>query len=146
MTDMPQGNGWWQANDGKWYAPQVPAIVEQPLPPGTGVPSAFCSACGAAMLGSAVVCGRCGTTTGRPKDKTVAVLLAVFFGICTWLYTYKRDSKKFWIGAGLGVAGVVLSTIGIGLLILLGVWIWAIVNVARKPDAFYRQFPNGSLQ
>jgi len=98
------------------------------------------------MLGSAVVCGRCGTTTGRPKDKTVAVLLAVFFGICTWLYTYKRDSKKFWIGAGLGVAGVVLSTIGIGLLILLGVWIWAIVNVARKPDAFYRQFPNGSLQ
>lgn len=23
MTDAPQGSGWWQASDGKWYPPEV---------------------------------------------------------------------------------------------------------------------------
>jgi hypothetical protein len=33
------------------------------------------------------------------KSKTVALLLAVFLGSATWLYTYETDKKKFWIGA-----------------------------------------------
>lgn len=30
MSDVPQGEGWWQASDGRWYAP------EQFQPPGAG--------------------------------------------------------------------------------------------------------------
>src|SRR5664280_2532615 len=33
MTDTAQGPGWWQASDGKWYAPQAPEA-------GTGAPEA----------------------------------------------------------------------------------------------------------
>ena len=35
MSDAPQGPGWWQASDGKWYPPDdsaaTPAPVQQPL-------------------------------------------------------------------------------------------------------------------
>ena len=35
------------------------------------------------------------------KDKTAAILLAVFLGFWAWLYTYKRDAWKFWLCLGL---------------------------------------------
>ncbi len=38
---------------------------------------------------------------GRPSDKGKskggAVTLAIFFGIYSWLYTYRRDRNKFWL-------------------------------------------------
>lgn len=37
MSDAPQGPGWWQASDGKWYAPeQAPGAAPAP---GYGVPA-----------------------------------------------------------------------------------------------------------
>ncbi len=33
MSDTPQGLGWWQASDGKWYPPQASSHQESP-PPG----------------------------------------------------------------------------------------------------------------
>jgi len=30
MSDVPQGPGWWQATDGKWYPPQSPTAPGQP--------------------------------------------------------------------------------------------------------------------
>jgi hypothetical protein len=40
MSDVPQGPGWWQASDGKWYPPEsAPAPYPQAGPPGpTGPP------------------------------------------------------------------------------------------------------------
>jgi hypothetical protein len=35
-----------------------------------------------------------------PKNKTVAILLAVFFSFWSWLYTYGKNAKKFWISMG----------------------------------------------
>lgn len=33
MSDTPQGDGWWQASDGKWYPPQqAPGAAQQPAP------------------------------------------------------------------------------------------------------------------
>jgi serine/threonine kinase PknH len=32
MTDQPQGHGWWQAADLKWYPPELHADYEAPLP------------------------------------------------------------------------------------------------------------------
>lgn len=33
MSDVSQGPGWWQASDGKWYAPKVAPGVTAPPPP-----------------------------------------------------------------------------------------------------------------
>ena len=33
MSDTSQGPGWWQASDGKWYAPQPPVQVQPAAPP-----------------------------------------------------------------------------------------------------------------
>ena len=65
----------------------------------------FCSACGNALLSTAVVCPRCGSPTSNysqnpsslGKSKTTAVVLAVFLGPWAWLYTYRKNAAKFWI-------------------------------------------------
>ncbi|MEQ8840672.1 MAG: hypothetical protein RIB98_06800 [Acidimicrobiales bacterium] len=47
MSDTSQGDGWWQASDGKWYPPEThpdytaPAPSTPPGPPPTSPPSAF---------------------------------------------------------------------------------------------------------
>lgn len=37
MSDAPQGPGWWQASDGKWYPPSAPPAY---APPPYGLPTA----------------------------------------------------------------------------------------------------------
>lgn len=34
MSDVPQGPGWWQASDGKWYPPEAFGASQQQPPPG----------------------------------------------------------------------------------------------------------------
>jgi hypothetical protein len=70
------------------------------------------------------------------------VLLAVFLSFWTWLYTFQRDAAKFWWGLGLAIFGLITALFIIGDFILLGVWIWAIVDTAKKSDYWYQQFPN----
>ena len=67
--------------------------------------SRFCSGCGTAQVVSAAICASCGTPAqSQPlnyvsgKSKTTAVLLAVFLGFWSWLYTFKVDKSKFFIG------------------------------------------------
>ena len=39
MSDVPQGPGWWQASDGRWYPPQsAPTPVSPPPAPGSAMP------------------------------------------------------------------------------------------------------------
>jgi hypothetical protein len=87
--------------------------------------------------------GQTGLTMYSPKDKTVAILLAVFLSFWSWLYTYQRDKQKFWTGLVLGFGSAVLSFLIFPLVIPFGIWIWAIIDVCRKPDIYYRQFPQG---
>jgi hypothetical protein len=174
MSDVSQGPGWWQASDGKWYAPEqmqqpqqppppvpnyspqapVPAPSPYPsqMPPQTG-PQTYaapgyvqkvCPGCSTPLMASAAVCPRCGTPVAAPRSKGVAILLAVFLSFWTWLYTYKRDAQKFWIGLAVAVVGGILSAFFIGIPIVLGVWIWAIVDVARKSDSYYMLYPSGA--
>lgn len=113
--------------------------------------SKFCVGCGKGLISSSAVCPSCGTPSSGsvysapsgPKDKTVAILLAVFLGHWTWLYTYDKDSQKFWIGTGLMVLGLLTLIIGIGFLVLLGLFIWAIVDVATRTNNYYTNYPNG---
>ncbi|MDA8185133.1 MAG: zinc ribbon domain-containing protein [Actinomycetota bacterium] len=67
------------------------------------------------------------STTGAPvlaantrpgaKSKVVAILLAVFLGPWTWLYTYARDAKKFWIGIGVVVAWIVFYALAVSVFV-----------------------------
>ena len=81
----------------------------------------FCSRCGGPTEPLANACTRCGTTLRQPeaaangaKSKTAAILLAVFLSFFTWLYTYRRDYWKFWIGlaVAVGVFAAVYLTSG----------------------------------
>ena len=107
----------------------------------------FCQSCGQIIKKEAVICIKCGVPVKRggflgpaiPKDKTAAVLLAVFLGIWTWVYTYKRDAWKFWLNLGLMIP-LTLLTLGFWVIVP---WIWAIIDVAVKPSEWYQNFPNG---
>lgn len=130
--------------------PQVahPLVVSASLPvasrPQQPLPAAmFCPACGNQIVHTAAICPSCGTVVGTPKDKTVAVLLAVFLFAWTWVYTYKRDAVKFWIGGVLGLIGLATSWLVVGFFLMLGVWIWAVIDTAVKPTTYYQRFPRG---
>ncbi|MGH7665997.1 MAG: hypothetical protein ACREN1_01600, partial [Candidatus Dormibacteria bacterium] len=104
----------------------------------------FCGGCGAPVVSTAVVCVKCGTGLGSPRNKGIAILLAVFLGSWTWLYTYKTDSTKFWIGLALEIVGAITTLVLIGFVILFGVWLWSIIDRATKSEDFYAQYPNAT--
>lgn len=100
----------------------------------------LCPSCSQMLVATAVVCPACGTAVGSPKSKGVAVLLAVFLTFWTWVYTYQRDKVKFWSGLALAFLGGVLTLVLIGWVVLFGVWLWAVLDTAMKPETFYRQY------
>jgi len=90
------------------------------------------------------------------------VLLAVFLSFWTWLYTYKKSNWKFLIGLAVSAGGVILLGVGgamrrndttfecqayghcagggyasFGFLLVLGIWIWAIIDVSIKSQWWY---------
>lgn len=73
-----------------------------------------------------------------PKQKTTAVLLAVFLTFWTWVYTYKVDAWKFWLN-------LVLSFLTVGFWAIFVAWPWAIIDAARRKDDWYLAFPNGDI-
>lgn len=81
-----------------------------------------------------------GQATAVMKTKTPAVLLAVFLGTWTWLYTYQRDATKFWITLG---AQFLLFLLGIGFIINWGFWLWAVIEASNRSDDWYNKYPNG---
>jgi len=99
-----------------------------------------------------------------------SILLAVFLGFWTWLYTYKKDGWKFWAGLGICVAMGFGAGFGLGVsiannlnesdeltesliiqlmiayivitIIGTGIWIWGIVDTAIKKSEWYDNYPN----
>ena len=106
----------------------------------------YCWSCGAVIKKDAELCTNCGVRAGRrtsypAKDKAVSILLAVFLSFWTWLYTYKRDYWKFWVGLGLNLT--VFNPVWTWLVLFtpnIGIWIWAIVDVSVKPKEFYQNY------
>lgn len=139
--------------------------------------SKFCSACGNALIETAVICPKCGSPTTmyspqsspQGKSKTTAVVLAVFLGIWSWLYTYQVNAPKFWITFSLSLALFVtimivawqsyvaptyeaqdqlralVSILGpLWQILVLGSWLWALLDNATKPRAFYLNYGSKS--
>jgi len=148
----------------------------------------YCPECAKPVKRNAVICPHCGiqikelavsTPTQNikiepaspPKSKTVSVVLAVFFGFWSWLYTYRRDQIKFWIFLGILITmwvsytGYACSSIGETLsnpyfnmdsytsnintfsnwMFAVGAigWFWALIDAVRRPAYFYLNYPNG---
>jgi hypothetical protein len=109
-----------------------------------------CPACANPTSQYSEICVKCGTglkesvAAVAPKGarhKSSAVLLAVFLCCCTWLYTYKKDSWKFWVALAVWVFMIMVlaAHIGpLGWLLAAVIWIWSIVDTARRPPAWYR--------
>lgn len=79
---------------------------------------------------------------GSPRSKGAAILLAVFLSFWTWLYTFKIDAGKFWGGLILATIGAFTAFIFVGFFLMLGVWLWAIIDTATKSEQWYQQYPN----
>jgi len=86
----------------------------------------------------------------QPKSKSVAVVLAIFLGIWSFLYTYKKDAVAFWVGVGLqifltfGILASPASSGSEGAIILIGFafgLVAFIVAVSRSSE-WYQRYPN----
>jgi hypothetical protein len=114
----------------------------------------FCPSCGEPVKAQAVICVHCGVALRpagylpatpfatlppvpfSPKQKSTAVLLAVFLGPWTWCYTYQRHAWKFWLNLALSVV-----TLGAWALVA---WLWAVIDTSVQSQDFYRRFPHGT--
>jgi uncharacterized BrkB/YihY/UPF0761 family membrane protein len=79
------------------------------------------------------------TTKKSSKSKPIAVILAVFFGCFTWLYTYKKDKWKFWVSIAAVAAALVLLGYNITFTWVVGivVCVAAIVDTTVKKERWY---------
>lgn len=83
------------------------------------------------------------------KTKISAVLLVIFFGIFGWLYTVKKSAGKFIVGffVLLGIFSIYLMWSNVIILFMFyiasfAMWVWAIVDIAIKPEIFFTEYPN----
>ena len=148
----------------------------------------YCTGCGNGLIETAAICPKCGTPVAAvkvvgaaaPKTKNTAIVLAVFVGYWTYLYTFAKDKSKFWIFlAANSIASIITFTtltmaseasakqanclwnawyydtttsmceyqpnysgVFIGVVIQLGIYVFIIVDRARKPQEFYSNYPN----
>ena len=130
----------------------------------------FCPACGNGLIVTAVICPKCGSpvagvATKGSREKSIAVIMAVFLSSWAYLYTYKYDAKKVWISTIAGTAPLIISVIAftvyeisydedvyipaeaIGELFsvvwffaALAIWITAIVVTATRDDSQYKNY------
>jgi hypothetical protein len=134
----------------------------------------FCSSCGVDVSPLAEICVKCGAKMagGRPssrgsgKSKSTAVLLAVFLGFWSWLYTYRANKVRFWTGLSVSTPALFLLAYGFGsdnygldgsvrivgsygavqvsqwafVVTLVAFWVWSVVDAAFKDKNWFRSY------
>jgi hypothetical protein len=124
----------------------------------------FCKACGAPITESGAqseLSAQSYPSTQQVKNgksKAVSILLAVFLSYWTWLYTYKRNWWKFWLGLILSGLPSLLAAVFLvfyisnvswlpdNLIIAMAyilpfmVWEWAITDSIIKKNEWYAQY------
>jgi hypothetical protein len=112
VSDAPQGPGWWQASDGRWYPPESAPPPTQPAPPagqppgpytpyGYPAPAPTSSRATTALVLGLVSVFMCGFLTGIP---------AMVVGSRARKEITASQGRES--GEGLATAGVVLGAIG----------------------------------
>ena len=118
----------------------------------------YCPECGKVIKRKSVICLHCGIQINElevkkviiGKSKIVAIVLAILFSFFSWLYTYKKNINKFLISilANLTLLNLVgyfkieaINTLTWLIILLFVIWIWAIIDNARRPNSFYENYP-----
>jgi len=118
----------------------------------------YCPECGKVIKRKSVICLHCGIQINElevkkviiGKSKIVAIVLAILFSFFSWLYTYKKNINKFLISilANLTLLNLVgyfkieaINTLTWLIILLFVIWIWAIIDNARRPNSFYQNYP-----
>jgi hypothetical protein len=131
VSETPQGEGWWQASDSKWYPPQTHPDYRPPPPPPSASgplpapPSPRLESFASSSLAierptatAAFVCGVIGAVIGLiPLLGIVAIplgILAFVLGLIGWRRKPQR-AKLAPAATILGVVAVVLGVIGIAI-------------------------------
>jgi hypothetical protein len=108
MSDMAQGPGWWQASDGKWYPPQGAGAGQFAAAPKTSGLAIASLITGILSILACPVFGIVGLITGFMAKKSI------------------RESNGAETGDGLATGGIVTSLIGVVLIGLAFVAIFAV--------------------
>ena len=84
------------------------------------------------------------------KTKMSAVLLVIFLGLFGWLYTWKKSASKFLVSFFTIFGIYLIYTLSEWFILLwllpvagFAMWLWAIIDMAIKPDSFFTNYPNG---
>ena len=118
MSDVSQGEGWWQAADGKWYPPtETPGGAEAapaatryctncaaPVSPG----AAACMSCGFAPSASRNFCGGCGSAVSEGQ----AVCTNCGEAVGTRVYTGAPGQRGQKSKIAAGILGILLGAFG----------------------------------
>jgi len=115
--------------------------------------SVFCNHCGKKLNGTVKKETNANKLPKSGKTKVSAIVLVVLFGFFGWLYTYRVNKNKFWISVAVTffiyVIYFTMSDLVIGIIILpiaylcsFGIWLWALLDNAIKPNSFYDNYPN----
>ncbi len=93
----------------------------------------YCANCGNPVNPGAVVCMTCGVSTAPApqkggKSKIVAGLLAIFLGSYGVHNFYLGYTAKAVIQLVCSIVGLILSCVGIGVFVVAGISIWALVE------------------
>lgn len=134
MSEVAQGQGWWQASDGKWYSPdallpptgatagQVPGYATSPPwqqgtataggPPGPFPGAAiaqYCVTCGNGLVATAAICPRCGTPVPGAKPvqvgaKSRSAAVLLAVFLSFWSFLYTYSISAWKFWLGLGLS------------------------------------------
>ena len=93
----------------------------------------------------------------KPKRRKKALLLAAGCGIWSWLYTYEKDKKKFWVGLLVPLTFLLISFASsvvyeptsletvfflLSLFSIPAFWLLAIFYAAYRPKIWYEEYPD----
>ena len=99
-----------------------------------GSGSNYCHSCGKPLAPNAEVCLNCGVKTtktappGEAKSKIAAGLLGIFLGCFGVHNFYLGYTAKAVTQLVLTIVGIVLSCVVVGIFLVLGIQIWALVE------------------
>ena len=95
--------------------------------------STYCRNCGQPVAENATVCMNCGVANGPQvtadaKSKTAAGLLGIFLGCFGVHNFYLGYTSKAVTQLVLTIVGMVLCCVFVGVFLVLGVWIWSLIE------------------
>jgi len=112
----------------------------------------ICPECGGQLDAVDGICTNCDLKVQNQKivfsvkSKKLAVILSIFLGPWSWLYTYGENGWKFWVSLSIGLfTGIIVDVISrvvndasaIRSIAVIGLYLWPIIYNISKPNEFY---------